>query len=466
VSVAGNVWPPRTARALIGIVAGAAIGLCAAVPASAAPGSDGAGDPYFPNLGNGGYDVESYELNLRYAPRSRILRGTATVTASATQDLSRFNLDLRGMDVRSVSVDGADAAHRRRGLELLVRPATPLPAGATFETRVRYRGQPQTLRDPGGGIEGWIETGDGAFVVAEPRGASTWFPCNDHPSDKASYEIEITVPRGLHGVSNGALVDRERNRRRSTFRWREDDPMATYLATVAIGRFEIERSREAGIPSYVALDPREARRSRETLRTTPRILRLFSRRFGPYPFETIGAIVEHAAFLGYALETQTRPIYSSAPNQVLLAHELSHQWFGNAVTPAIWKDIWLNEGFATWAEWLWLARVRGVGLRQRFRRIYGLPADHALWRHPPGDPGRSHLFDIAVYFRGGLTLEALRREVGAATFLRILREWLREHLYGNVTTPEFIALAEQESGLELDRFFEVWLYREGKPRRW
>jgi aminopeptidase N len=467
VSAEGKAWSARWAWALIGMVVGAAIGLFAAGPASAAPGADGTGDPYFPSLGNGGYEVARYELDLRYSPTSRVLRGVATVTANATQDLSRFNLDLRGMEVRSVSVDGAEAEHARRGgHELRVKPATSIAAGASFETRVEYRGNPQTLRDPGGGIEGWIETGDGAFVVAEPRGASTWFPCNDHPSDKASFQIEISVPRGFHGVSNGALVDRERNRRRSTFRWREDEPMATYLATVAIGRFEIERSREAGIPSYVALDPREARRSRETLRTTPRILRLFGNRFGPYPFGTVGAIVEHARFLGYALETQTRPIYSSAPNQVLLAHELAHQWFGNAVTPETWKDIWLNEGFATWAEWLWLARVRGVGLRQRFQRIYRVPEDNALWRHPPGDPGPRHLFDIAVYFRGGLALEALRREVGAATFLRILRAWVSEHLYGNATTADFIAIAERESGLELDRFFEVWLYREGKPRNW
>jgi aminopeptidase N len=464
VSAAGRTGAIGWGRAAL--IAAAAAVLWAAAPAGAAPGAPGAGDPYFEKLGNGGYDVQSYDLDLRYSVRSRELRGSATITADATQELSRFNLDLRGLRVRSVAVDGADADFSRGGYELRVKPPTPIAAGASFETRVEYRGRPRLLRDPGGGIEGWIETGDGAFVVAEPRGASTWFPCNDHPSDKALFEIEISVPRGLKGVSNGALVERIDRRRRSTFRWREDDPMATYLATVAIGRFEVERSREAGIPSYVAIDPREARRSRETLRSTPRILRLFGKRFGPYPFDDVGAIVEHAAFVGYALETQTRPIYDVAPNQVLLAHELAHQWFGNAVTPSRWEDIWLNEGFATWAEWIWLARVRGVSLRQRFQRIYGVPADNALWRHPPGDPGPRHLFDIAVYFRGGLTLEALRRDVGPPTFRRILRAWISEHLYGNATTADFIAIAERESGEELDRFFRIWLYRDGKPRRW
>jgi aminopeptidase N len=447
-------------------IAAAAISFAAAVPANAAPGASGAGDPYFPNLGNGGYDVARYELDLRYTPRSGTLRGSATIIATATQELSRFNLDLRGMRVSDVRVDGAEAPYERGGYELIVNPPVPLSAGQSFETTVQYSGRPRTLRDPDGAIEGWIPTRDGAFVVAEPRGASTWFPCNDHPSDKAAYEIRVSVPEGLHAVSNGTLVERDEGRQRSTFGWRAEEPMATYLATVAIGRFEVSRSREAGIPSYVAIDPRQVRRSRETLRTTPRILRLFAKRFGPYPFDTVGAIVEHAPFLGYALETQTRPIYSRAPNQVLLAHELAHQWFGNAVTPATWNEIWLNEGFATWSEWLWLARVRGVSLRQRFRRIYGLPADNALWRHPPGDPGPKHLFDIAVYFRGGLTLEALRREVGTHTFLRILRTWFAEHLYGNVTTADFIALAERESGRDLDRFFEIWLYREGKPSRW
>jgi aminopeptidase N len=464
VSAAGRTGAIGWGRAAL-IVAAATV-LWAAAPAGAAPGAPGAGDPYFEKLGNGGYDVESYGLDLRYARRSGEIRGSTTVMATATQELSRFNLDLRGLRVRSVVVDGADAAFSRGGYELRVKPASPVPAGASFEATIEYRGRPRTLRDPGGGIEGWIDTGDGAFVVAEPRGASTWFPCNDHPSDKALFELEISVPQGLKAVSNGALVERRDGRRRSTFHWREGDPMATYLATVAIGRFEVERSREAGIPSYVALDPREARRSRETLRTTPRILRQFGDRFGPYPFDTVGAIVEHAPFVGYALETQTRPIYDVAPNQVLLAHELAHQWFGNAVTPALWQDIWLNEGFATWAEWVWLARVRGVSLKQRFQRIYREPADSALWRHPPGDPGPRHLFDIAVYFRGGLALEALRREVGPATFLGILRAWVSEHLYGNATTADFITIAERESGRQLDRFFQVWLYRDGKPRRW
>jgi aminopeptidase N len=449
-----------------------ALALCAALAAAPrataqpSPGASGAGDPYFPGLGNSGYDVDHYAIDLRYSPPNRRLKATTTIFATATQDLSRFDLDLRGLTVTSVSVDGAEAAFGRDGAELVITPAAPLEAGSAFEVVVEYRGRPRPIKEPGGSIEGWIETRDGAFVVAEPRSARTWFPCNDHPSDKASYEFAVDVPRELTAVANGGPMGRTRAGGRTVFRWRAEEPMATYLATVAIGRFEVERDVANGIPSYVALDPKGAKRSRRALRRTPAILEFFADRFGAYPFAWAGAIVEDAGFLGYALETQTRPIFAVPPGEIILAHELAHQWYGDAVTPSTWKDIWLNEGFATWAEWLWGARRDKWSLRTRFRRFYRQPASSELWDRPPGDPGRRFLFDEAVYVRGAMTLEALRRELGAQAFVRILRAWYSEHIYGNVSTAEFIALAERESGRDLDRFFDVWLYRQGKPRNW
>ncbi len=394
----------------------------------------------------------------------------ARIRATATQGLSRFDLDLRGFRVASVRVNGARAGVRRRGQELIVRPRQPLPEGEPFKARVQYRGRPHSVTDPDGSPDGWIPTDDGAFVAGEPQGAPTWFPCNDHPSDKAMYDFRLTVPNGLTAVANGKLEARRRHRRRTTFVWSEDSPMATYLATATIGRFEVSRSRADGIRSYVAVDPTESAGAASVLTKAAAILDLYGRRFGEYPFGQTGAIVDHAPSIGYSLETQTRPLFDGAPNQATLAHELSHQWFGDDVTPSSWPDIWLNEGFATWAEWFWAQRSGERSTAAVFDSLYATGrGDTGFWNPPPADPGKpANLFDGTIYVRGGMALEALRQRVGGATFFRVLRAWLRAHRYGNATTGEFIHLAEQQSGIELTGFLRAWLYRpiqQGKPPR-
>jgi aminopeptidase N len=431
-------------------------------------GSAGLGDPFFPRAGNGGYDVSHYALTLRYAPSANRLRATARISARATEGLSRFDLDLRGLHVLGVRVDGTTADFRRRGQELVITPGRPLAEGRAFQVRVRYRGRPHPVIDPDGSKDGWVPTNDGAFVAAEPQGAPTWFPCNDHPSDKAKFDFRVTVPKGISAVANGQLGRRIRHRRHSTFLWHEHSPMATYLATVTTGRFEISHSRADGIPSYVAVDPTETPAT--SLARIPAILRLFAGRFGDYPFDQTGAIVDHAPSIGYSLETQTRPLFDGAPDQVTLAHELSHQWFGDDVTPSSWPDIWLNEGPATWAEWFWDQHSGGRSTAAVFDSLYATERDDtSFWNPPPGDPRKpENLFDGTIYVRGGMTLEALRQRVGGATFFRILRAWLNRHRYGNASTSQFIRLAEQESGMELSGFLHAWLYRpiqDGKPPR-
>jgi aminopeptidase N len=241
--------------------------------------------------------------------------------------------------------------------------------------------------------------------------------------------------------------------------------MSTYLATLAIGRFRLDRSKIAGIRSVVAVDPREARPARGPLRSQGKIVKLFRRLFGPYPFNSMGAIVDDADFVGYALETQTRPIYPMAPDRMLLAHEIAHQWFGDSVTPARWDEIWLNEGFATWAEWRWREAAGGQTTARTFAELFATPArSTGFWNPPPGAPGGpQNLFAESVYDRGAMTLEALRQQIGDDAFYATLRAWAAEHRYGNVTTPAFIALAEAQSGQQLDQLFQRWLYEEGKP---
>ena len=411
--------------------------------------------------------MEHYDLGLAFAPGRGRIRATATLDAVATQALSSFNLDLRGLRVSAVSVNGAPAGFARRGAELTVSPAISIPSGAAFRVVVLYGGRPRPLRIAGGSPTGWIPTRDGAFVVNEPRGAITWFPCNDHPTDKASFAFTVTVPRGRTAVANGSLESVARTGRSTTFVWRAAEPMATYLATVTTGRFRLRSSSAGGIPAWTAIAPGERRSSRAALRHTAVVLARFASHFGAYPFASTGAIVD-AGFPGVALENQTRPLYGTAPRTTILVHELAHQWFGDAVSIERWSDIWLNEGFATWSEWLWHTRGADRGLRRIFRRLYRTRGELArrLWRVPPGAPGVKKLFSLSVYNRGALALEALRELIGDPAFYAILRRWVSDHLYGNASTQDFIALAEAESGRQLDRFFDLWLFRRGKPRNW
>jgi aminopeptidase N len=232
---------------------------------------------------------------------------------------------------------------------------------------------------------------------------------------------------------------------------------------VAIGRFDLRRADVAGVPSWTAVD---SRLRRGDLRRTPAILDLFGTTFGPYPFDSVGAVVDRVE-VGFALETQTRPVYPGPPDDVLVAHELAHQWFGNSVSLERWRDIWLNEGFATWAEWWWVQNDGGPSVGRTFRATYRTPAsDHGFWDPPPGDPPPAKLFATSVYARGAMTLQALRERIGDPAFFGIMRRWIAEHAYGNASTQDFIALAEDESGIDLDRFFSVWLFEGGKPRDW
>jgi aminopeptidase N len=449
------------------VIIAAALALPAGAQAAPTPGAAGLGDPYFPDAGNGGYDVGEYSLRLHYKPRSNELDARANITATATQDLSAFNLDYSGPRVRRVRVDNAPATFAQDGRELIVTPPAAIAAGSSFLVSVAYSGRPGTVRDADGSNSGWFRTGDGAVALGEPRGSITWFPSNDTPTDKASYRTKVTVPRSLEAISNGKLVSRRVRGGRATYEWRQAEPMATYLAMLAVGRFRIDRGRVGGVPSLTAVDPKLARQSRRGLGKSDAILRLFKRLFGPYPFSQTGAVVDRAGFVGYALETQTRPTYTSPPDDVLVAHEIAHQWFGNSVGLERWDDIWLNEGFATWAEWRWMQASGGPTTGETFDGLYARPLSaNAIWDPPPGDPGGPRfLFSESVYVRAGMTLEALRQRVGTKVFLDTLQAWAATFRHSTATTADFIALAEQHSGQELDAFFQDWLYEPGKPAR-
>ncbi|MFI9806572.1 M1 family metallopeptidase [Streptomyces sp. NPDC052301] len=429
------------------------------------PGGSGVRDPYFPKAGNGGYDVGHYDLTLDYTPAGRRLTATAVITARATHDLSAFDLDLVGLHVDSVTVEGRKARFNRAGQELTVRPHDDLRKGETFRTTVRYSGTPRTLTDPDGSEEGWLPTADGALALGEPVGSMAWFPGNDHPSDKATYDLTVTVPEGLQAVSNGELTDRFTKGDRTTYRWHTAQPMASYLATVAIGHFDVTRTTGPhGLPVVTAVDPTQVKASAKVLAKLPGIIKWEETNFGPYPFSSTGVIVDRPDDAGYALETQNRPTFPGAPDTGTLVHELAHEWYGDSVTPESWQDMWLNEGFATYAEWLYEEDYGDKSAQQTFMDYYN--GDHeAIWAYPPAKPSSAaHISDSPVYQRGAMVLQKIRQKVGDDRFYDIIQGWAAAHRHGSASTADFTAYVERKAPhQDFTEIWKDWLYGDKKP---
>lgn len=497
----------RSRVRLIGGVTAAvlAMGALGATGASAAPGkpgepkytagAEGAGDAYFPLAGNGGYDVQHYGLDIHYqppaaapAPLTGQLTGTATIDLIATQDLDRFNLDLRGMDVTSLTVNGKPAAEiappavgaevegaaywqtqddTARVWELTVQPRPKLKAGETVQVVVEYGGATTRPLDIEGALYGWVTTRDGAMVVSEPDGSMTWYPVSDHQTDKASYSFEITVPEGKVAVANGLPSGEPVTEGGwTTWFWDAPDQQASYLTTASVGDYELRTSETAdGLPIIDAVDDNltDANEAitNASLARQAEMIDFFETQFGSYPFVAYGSIVDDDTVF-YALETQTRPVYSRVAREGTVAHELAHQWFGNAVSPERWQDIWLNEGWATYAEWLWDEYDGGATAQETFDEVYSIPADDEFWETPIGDPGPLGLFVGPVYDRGAATLHALRLKVGDEAFFDATRLWLERYNDSTGSADDFEAVFEEVSGKNLDEFFDVWL-GQGKP---
>jgi aminopeptidase N len=431
-------------------------------------GSAGLGDPYFPGYGNGGFDVGTYDLAIRYAPASGELTGVATITATAKAQLEQFNLDLHGLTVRAVAVDGKAATFRREADELIIGPSTAVRGGSSFTTRIEYAGKPASMTGPTLGSTGFLTANGVAFVAGEPESATTWFPVNDHPADKALYTVAITAPVGEQVMSNGVLTGKETKDGWTTWRWSESSPMASYASTMAIGDLRVDETTHKGRPVRIAISDSVPKGAVDTaVDKTTAICDFFEGYFGPYPFDAYGAIVIDDPRVSFSLETQTRPIYAVSMLRDgdaggVVAHELSHQWFGDSVSIAQWRDIWLNEGFATYAQWMWLEHIGSTTVQQQFDREWSNEPS-PIWNVAPGDPGKTRIFNGSVYRRGAMTLQALRLKVGDDAFFTILRTWAEEKRNGNGTTAEFVALAERISGKPLRPLFEAWLYGTKRP---
>lgn len=459
------------------VVASTLIGCVASAPptaevvagrgAPAGAGAPGAGDPYYPSDGNGGYDALAYDVSISYDPRRKHLDGDTTIVAKSTQHLSRFNLDLRHLDVSAVDVDGEQAEFSRRGdFELVISPRSPIPEGTTFTTRVRYQGRPRLNQDQGGvGALGWLVTPEGAaYALGEPHSAAFWFPVNETPRDKARFSVTARVPEGWTAVSIGREGPHRTEDGWSVFRWEEKNPVASYLTTIAIDKFQIDRATLAnGVPVVTAYAPgAEHHRSQE--RHLGEVVDFLSGLFGPYPQSAAGVIYLSAPLL-FSLETQGRPVYAPWSDLSIVVHEYAHQWYGDSVSVRSWSDICLNECVASYASWLWEEEKSGADLDSRYRADVAAAEDiDDFWSGRLHRMGAGREFD-AVYTKGALAMHALRRLLGDEVFFRVLKRWPAEHRHGNASWPQFERFVEQQSRRDLRGFFDAWFRGTEVPPR-
>ena len=429
-------------------------------------------DEYLPKNGNSGYRVTRYELNLEYKVAINRLAGSATITAVTLTELQQFTLDLSAtLTVSKVSVNGKRAAQfSSRGGKLRIRLASRLAAGAALSIVVQYGGSPRPLRSLWGDV-GFEELTDGALVAGQPNGAATWFPCNDHPSAKAAFRIQISTESAYRVVANGKLVSRRARASQTVWTYELPEPTSTYLVTLQIGRYEMARlakTAKSSVQLQAAVPARLRREFDHDFGRQPEMMDLFVGLFGPYPLANGYTVVVTDDPLEIPLEAQGISIFGAnhcdgtRANERLIAHELAHQWFGNSVTARRWRDIWLHEGFACYAEWLWSEHSGGPSADELAR------SHHARLRHLPqdlllADPGPRDMFDDRVYKRGALTLHALRGRLGNEKFFALLKDWTARHRHGTVVTDDFTGLAANYSDESLRPLWEAWLYSTAVP---
>jgi aminopeptidase N len=441
--------------------------------AGSSEGQPGVGDPYYPDAGSSGYDATKYEIAMDWNPVTETMTATTTISARALQPLASFYFDL-ALQTDRVSVNGKDAAFEKRGFaDVRVVPAEPIPADSDFEVVVHYSGAPGKISR--GDIRPWLTSGKEWLAAGEPESAAWWFPSDDHPSDPALMDISVRVPAGLQVISIGRLESRDTAQEAAfdTWHWVSRQPLATYLAFVAIGKYQLAEGIVDQRPYVYAVSMQlpAAKRAKalSELEKSGATVRVLEQMFGPYPFSELGGVVPAARLWFGGLETQTRPVYNPASilndgyAQTLIAHELAHMWFGDNVTVREWNDIFDNEAYASWAQWGFAERTGGDPANAALNKTYQRTKNNAaFWRITMIDPGREQLF-TTVYTRGPMVLQALRNVVGDDAFFSLARDWGQHP--GSRSLEDWMAAAQAETTINLEPFFQAWIFAPVAPDR-
>ncbi|WP_029116837.1 M1 family metallopeptidase [Mycobacterium sp. URHB0044] len=426
-------------------------------------------DPYLPANGNFGYRASRYELELEYKVHINRLSGVATITAVTLASLKTFSLDLSdALTVSKVSVNGRrPASFKCSHGKLDVTLSSALPAGASMTITVRYAGTPRPIQSLWGEV-GFEELTNGALVAGQPNGAASWFPCDDHPSSKASYRIAISTDNPYYALANGELISRRTRAAMTTWTYEQAEPTSTYLITLQIGDYTSYRLAKTPVPMNAVLPQRLRREFEYDFERQPQMMKLFVKLFGPYPLSTGYTVVVTDDDLEIPLEAQGISIFGAnhcdgeRSAERLIAHELAHQWFGNSVTARRWRDIWLHEGFACYAEWLWSEDSGGRSADELAKHYH-----HKLASSPQNlllaDPGPRDMFDDRVYKRGALVLHVLRRTIGDDDFFALLRDWTTRHRHATAVTDDFTGLAANYADQSLRPLWQAWLYSTDVP---
>jgi len=479
-------WAGRAAAGALvtTLFVGAQVPIVANAADEPVPGTPTTGDTLFPNVGNSGYKVDHYDVDLTYFVGNTI-EATTTIDATADHPLSSFSLDFEGLVVNSVSVDGVDATWTRdislanQKHKLIITPATPI--SGEFTTEVTYSGTPSRHQDPDQSYEGWTPTSDGASAVGEPVGTMTWIPSNNTPADKATFDFSYTIPTAIGGAASAAAGNGELTSKvvsedglQTTWNWSQKNQMATYLAVVSIGKFNVYENdivlTNSGrtIKEWSFVDSTIATATQTSINTNrlliPDILNWMEANYGPYPGNSAGVIVD-ITNLGYALETQDRSYFENSMSRDTLIHELVHQWYGDDVSPKDWNDVWLNEGPAEYVNVQYNNAVYGAALPENsyYTSYASSSTTSTNWTvSTAAMTSSTTMFSGNVYVRGAWALEALRTAIGQANFKTFMKEWLVRYSGKSASTAQFIALAEEVSGKNLQAFFQDWVYDKDK----
>jgi aminopeptidase N len=426
-------------------------------------------DEYLPKNGNPGYQVSRYELDLEYKVAINRLSGSATITAVTLTELQQLSLDLSdALSVSKVWVNDKRAPQFScRAGKLRIRLASKVSTGTALSVVVHYHGSPRPIRSLWGDV-GFEELTDGVLVAGQPNGAASWFPCNDHPSAKAAFRIKVSTESRYRVVANGKLVSRRARASQTVWTYEQPEPTSTYLVTLQIGGYDTARLASTPVAIRAALPERLRGDFDHDFARQPEMMQLFIDLFGPYPLANGYTVVVTDDPLEIPLEAQGISIFGAnhcdgtGSGERLIAHELAHTWFGNSVTARRWRDIWLHEGFACYAEWLWSEHSGGPDAddlaRGHLEQLRDEPQDLLL-----ADPGPRDMFDDRVYKRGALTLHALRERLGDEKFFALLKDWTTRHRHGTVVTDDFTGLAANYADESLRPLWDAWLYSTEVP---